>query len=116
MGVYRQWRQWCKFPHYFFDDPSAINQVQGFKTLDFPVLAANATDDLWAVPKSRDAFLWGFENADISRLDIDPAILGLKEIGHMGYFRSNCKPLWENALHWFDQKLESSSSTTERRA
>ncbi len=21
LGVYNQWRRWCKFPHYFFDDP-----------------------------------------------------------------------------------------------
>jgi predicted alpha/beta hydrolase len=21
LGVYRQWRRWCGYPHYFFDDP-----------------------------------------------------------------------------------------------
>ena len=22
LGVYRQWRRWCRFPRYFLDDPA----------------------------------------------------------------------------------------------
>ena len=27
-GVYKQWRQWCKYPHYFFDDPIVSEKMQ----------------------------------------------------------------------------------------
>lgn len=35
-------------------------------------------------------------------VDIDPAALGLKGIGHMGYFRRQAQPLWRAALEWFE--------------
>ena len=35
-------------------------------------------------------------------VDIDPAALGLKGIGHMGYFRRQAQPLWRDALAWFE--------------
>lgn len=57
-GVYKQWRQWCKYPHYFFDDPSVSEEMQEkFAQIKVPIVAANAVDDLWALPKSRDAFM-----------------------------------------------------------
>jgi predicted alpha/beta hydrolase len=36
-------------------------------------------------------------------VDIDPADVGLKGIGHMGYFRRQAQPLWHDALAWFEK-------------
>lgn len=102
LGVYQDWKHWCRFPNYFFDDPS-MAQVQGqFDSVTTPIVAANATDDLWATPASRDAFMAGYRNAKWRAVTIDPAD-GHGPIGHMGYFRSHAKPLWESALQWFGE-------------
>jgi predicted alpha/beta hydrolase len=91
VSVYRQWKRWCSFPRYFFDDPQAEALTRGFARITLPIVAANALDDWWALPASRDAFFAGYVNAPVERVDLDPQGLGLAStaggIGHMGYFR-----------------------------
>jgi len=103
LDVYRQWRAWCRHPRYFFDDPLAHPHLHGFDQVRTPILAANALDDLWAQPRSRDAFMAGYRNTRWQPLDIDPAHAGIGPIGHMGYFRARAQPLWEDMLRWFEQ-------------
>ncbi|UMR30718.1 alpha/beta fold hydrolase [Massilia sp. MB5] len=102
LGVYRQWKHWCRFPHYFFDDPKMRATADGFSRVRAPIVAVNATDDAWAPPRSRDAFMRGYRNAAWSGIDVHGQHSGLGPIGHMGYFRAPAQPLWEAALHWFD--------------
>lgn len=102
LGVYRQWRRWCHFPHYFFDDPEMTHVVERYAQVRTPIVAANALDDAWAPPRSRDAFMAGYCNANWQAVDIDPKAVGLDAIGHMGYFRSGSEPLWQGALDWFE--------------
>lgn len=99
LGVYRQWRRWCKFPHYFFDDPTMRGIEEAYASVRAPIVAANTLDDLWALPRSRDAFVKAYRHAPLQRLDIDPAPFG--SVGHMGYFRPGAQPLWDEALRWF---------------
>lgn len=101
LGVYRQWRRWCGFPRYFFDDPEMEQSIEGFAQVTTPIIAANSLDDRWASPRSRDAFMTGYSNTDWQGVDLDPRREGLKEIGHMGYFRPSAQPLWDRALDWF---------------
>ncbi len=101
LSVYRQWRRWCKYPHYFFDDPEATELVRGFAGVTIPIATANALDDHWAMPASRDAFFKGFPNARIHRFDFKPAALGVREVGHMGYFRPAVGvKLWPQIIEW----------------
>ena len=103
LDVYRQWRQWCRHPRYFFDDPEIAAEVAAsFDRIRTPIVAANALDDRWAPPASRDAFMAGYRHAPWRALDIDPATAGLGPIGHMGYFRARSQPLWQDALNWFE--------------
>ncbi|KQV80444.1 alpha/beta hydrolase [Massilia sp. Root351] len=102
LDVYRQWKHWCRFPHYFFDDPQMRQVAAGFGTVRAPIMAVNAIDDLWAPPNSRDAFMRGYRNAPWFGITIDPAASGLGKIGHMGYFRPQAQALWGAALDWFD--------------
>lgn len=102
MGVYEQWKQWCRYPHYFLDDPTMQREVSEFDRVHTQIMAANSIDDRWAPPVSRDAFMVGYKNAAMQTFDINPARFGLKNVGHMGYFRSNAQPLWEDALRWLD--------------
>jgi predicted alpha/beta hydrolase len=103
LGVYRQWRHWCSFPRYFFDDPAlSAEMTERFASVRTPIVAANALDDLWAPPASRDAFMAGYSRAGWRALDIDPRASGLGPIGHMGYFRPAAQSLWQGVLDWFD--------------
>jgi predicted alpha/beta hydrolase len=97
----RAWRRWCGFPRYFFDDPEAPGMAELFAKVTTPVTFANALDDLWALPRSREAFIWAYGNAPVTRIDIDPA--PYQGLGHMGYFRAKAEPLWDAALAYFTQ-------------
>jgi predicted alpha/beta hydrolase len=102
IDVYRQWRHWCRFPRYFFDDPLMREVTARFDAVRFPIVAVNALDDAWAPPASRDAFMAGYRNATVQAVTLDSRRLGLGPIGHMGYFRPRAQPLWNEALAWFD--------------
>jgi predicted alpha/beta hydrolase len=101
IDVYHQWRHWCQFPHYFFDDPDMHGIERTYAEVRTPIIAANALDDLWALPISRDAFVQSYHNAPLLRKDLDPKLAG-GHIGHMGYFRQTAEPFWNEVLDWFD--------------
>ncbi|WP_347259621.1 alpha/beta fold hydrolase [Rudaea sp.] len=98
--VYRQWRRWCKFPRYYFGDPSMAGIAEHYARVRTPMVVANALDDSWALPRSRDAFVDAYCSAPMRRRDIDPRD-GLGAIGHMGYFRQHARPLWDEVIDWF---------------
>ncbi len=104
MGVYRQWKRWCKHPNYFFDDPDYQEMHQMFSTVELPIKAVTATDDKWALPQSRDAFIKHYVNSDLDLIDVHPSTIGTKHIGHMGYFRPHAAKLWPQALEFFMQQ------------
>jgi predicted alpha/beta hydrolase len=108
LSVYEEWKHWCTFPHYFFDDPTMTDVKHQFSQVKTPIIAANATDDLWAMPQSRDAFMSGYPQGIWHGVTIDPHTIGMRHIGHMGYFRRQAHPLWQNALNWFDEHLNNS--------
>lgn len=101
LNVYRQWRHWCRYPRYFFDDPAMPQLAESFAAVRTPIVAVNALDDLWAPPRSRDAFMAAYRGTSWQAIDVDPRRAGLGAIGHMGYFRDAAQPLWDQALQWF---------------
>jgi predicted alpha/beta hydrolase len=99
LEVYRQWKAWCRYPHYFFDDPLYAEQARAaFALITAPITAANATDDRWIPPAARDALMIGYANAPVTTIDLHPTQIGLRRLGHMGYFRPNARPLWDDVL------------------
>lgn len=91
LGIYRDWRRWCAHPHYFFDDPDMSEVTRRYADVRVPCVFANASDDWWALPRSRDAFIRGYRNMPLRTRNIEPGAGG---IGHMGYFRPEASPLW----------------------
>ena len=88
-------------PRYFFDDPGAASVTGPFAAVRLPIAAAAATDDDWAPPRSRDAFFTGYPAAPLDRIDVTPAELGVRRIGHMGYFHADVgRVLWPRMLSW----------------
>jgi predicted alpha/beta hydrolase len=109
LGVFQQWRHWCRYPRYFFEDPAMPQLAAMFAQVRTPIIAVNALDDLWAPPKSRNAFMQAYSSAQVVMQDIDPKISG--PIGHMGYFRPVAKPLWDKVFSWFDEAVASANSS-----
>jgi predicted alpha/beta hydrolase len=109
LGVFQQWRHWCRYPRYFFEDPAMPQLAAMFAQVRTPIIAVNALDDLWASPKSRNAFMQAYSSAQVVMQDIDPKISG--PIGHMGYFRPAAKPLWDKVFSWFDEAVASANSS-----
>jgi predicted alpha/beta hydrolase len=99
-NVFLQWRHWCRWPRYFFDDPEQAHLAQAFAQVSIPVRAINATDDKWAPPASRDAFMAAYSHAELEAITLEPGQLGMSAIGHMGYFRPQAQTLWEQTLAW----------------
>ncbi|WP_033694546.1 MULTISPECIES: alpha/beta fold hydrolase [unclassified Pseudomonas] len=98
LGVYQDWRRWCTFPHYYFDDPTMEHVVEQYASVRTPCLFATSTDDPWAPPASRDAFVKGYRNARLEVVDIQPVTDEC--IGHIGYFRAGAEDLWKECLTW----------------
>lgn len=99
LGVYKDWKRWCAYPHYFFDDPAMAYLAENYASVSMPCLFAASEDDLWAPPRSRDAFIKGYCNAPVTTLDIPSCTYGAP-MGHMGYFHRSARPLWGEVLQW----------------
>lgn len=102
--VFLQWRHWCQWPRYFFDDPAQSGLVEQFARVRTPIRAINATDDKWAPPASRDAFMAGYANAPVEAITVEPRDIGMASIGHMDYFRPQATALWQETLDWLRAK------------
>lgn len=103
-NVFLQWRRWCQWPRYFFDDPEQTQFATEFAQVAIPIRAINATDDKWAPPASRDAFMAAYSQAQLECITIEPSHIGMSSIGHMGYFRPQAKALWQDTLDWLTNK------------
>ncbi|MDM7862103.1 alpha/beta fold hydrolase [Alteromonas sp. ASW11-36] len=102
LGVYRQWKRWCRFPYYFFNDPKHPEMEALFAAVKTPIKAVTAADDKWAMPASRDAFVRYYRNSPLERVTVSAESIGVREIGHMGYFRSNASALWPDIFEYFN--------------
>jgi predicted alpha/beta hydrolase len=104
-GVYRDWKRWCSFPHYFFDDPKMSHLAEVFARCKCDIVALNAVDDKWAQPQSRDAFFKGYSNAKVITKDLIPADVGMTSIDHMGYFKKGATTVWDLSFSWLEQQI-----------
>ena len=111
VGVAREWGSWCLKPEYlaaFFDQGGQSNSVDGapfgpvhFSEAQFPIRAYYFSDDPIATIANVPPMLSLFDQATIEQHWLGPDDLGVKEIGHLGFFRSKVgRSLWKDALDW----------------
>ncbi len=99
LDVYRQWKRWCCYPHHYFEDPDiSAEMVALFERVEIPIVVINSTDDRWIPPVSRDVFMSLYRNAQLTTRDIRSSDTGVTSLGHMGYFRQDATPLWDEVL------------------
>lgn len=100
--IFWRWRRWCSSPHFLLDDPELPEARAMFARVTTPMVMANATDDRWAPPRSRDAIMTGYTNAPWRAVAIPPPLSG--HLGHMGYFRQSASALWDDVFADFDAR------------
>lgn len=107
VGVMTQWSRWTRKPGYFFDDKDFPGQghtpQERFAKVTAPVLSVVFTDDLWATREASDVLVDKLSGAEVERRDISPESIGVKSIGHMGFFRSANRQLWPAVAEWVQQ-------------
>ena len=103
-GVYADWRKWCSYPNYFFDDVEADFDVR-FARVEVPVVGVNSVDDAWANPTSASAFLSHYPNHTL--VETGPREIGVGSIGHMSYVRPKCEALWAPLADFFEERFAS---------
>lgn len=98
--VFLEWSRWCRMRRYFFDDPS-LDLLENFPRFRGKLRAVGLDDDSWATPPGIDLLMSGFSGADCERQQVHPRDVGVRRIGHFGYFRPEHRDtLWKEAASW----------------
>jgi predicted alpha/beta hydrolase len=94
-----QFRKWCINPNYFIPDFAERKINLYFDQITIPFKAIQITDDPIANPITFNKILAYYKNAPITIEKISPASVGVKKIGHSGFFSRKFKDtLWKNLL------------------
>lgn len=104
-GVAEQWSKWGKTKDYLFNDDLGLD-TSLYRKLDKPLLSYHFSDDkLFAPEASVDALLAKYEQATVTRREIEPANIKAKSIGHFGFFKERFREtLWRETLEWFENR------------
>ena len=101
--VFRTWRRWSHQPSYYGEELRQGLSPQFFDACDRPIRSWIFTDDGIATPRAARDILDCYPNAPSEISVISPSELGLRQIGHHGAFREDCKALWEDWWAWMTQ-------------
>lgn len=95
-NVMRQWSRWCMHPEYLIGEfPQLRARFAAFET---PLAAISFTDDELLSGASITALHDFYPAANRQMLRYSPAELGVRGIGHFGFFRSGNETLWHKVL------------------
>ncbi len=101
-GVMLQWRKWCLDPRYSGGAEGEGARLS-YAGACFPVLALSIADDELMTWRGTQNLINLYTGAARSFERITPAELGVKRIGHFGFFRQQfSQSLWPRAVHVFE--------------
>lgn len=96
-----QWQRWGKHKDYMLSEFNFENLE--FKNFKNSLLALSFPKDEYAPSVAVDWLAKQFVNADVDRRHIIPEDLGVSNIGHFGFFRSQFKDsLWNMTHDWIE--------------
>jgi predicted alpha/beta hydrolase len=99
-GVALEWARWCRSPHYLFDYVTPAERA-AYDAFAAPMLAFKFTDDSFASGDSVERLLAFYRKARPVLRTINPRDVGLKHVGHFGFFRTQSRDvLWPEAAEW----------------
>jgi predicted alpha/beta hydrolase len=113
-GVMLEWSRWTTLSRYFYDDPT-LDATRRAAAVRMPLLVLGFDDDPWANPHAMDILLSGVTGAPVERRQVDPQALGVRAIGHMGFFRQRCaQALWPQVGDWLLARAAAPAAQEER--
>ena len=109
-GVAREWAAWCRHPEYLVGHLGAHAE---YARLRAPLRVVWIADDyIYAPRKAAEALLALYPNAKGEIWEVSPQALGVKKIGHFGFFRdTHRETLWREAAKWLARCIRPGSST-----
>jgi predicted alpha/beta hydrolase len=104
--VATQWSQWCNGSGYVAMAFEKEIDKHAYDEIDIPSLWLHATDDSIANLANVKDMIRVFPNLKSEIVTLEPRILGFKEIGHMKFFSSKNKKLWNYAVSFLNENLK----------
>lgn len=102
-GIASQWARWCRNPHYVSDDRGEPLRPYN-ERLRAPLRLYSFTDDTYAPEAAVQGLLDSYPQAPREHLHRTPAELGVKRIGHFGWFRPTMpRAAWDEAADWLER-------------
>jgi predicted alpha/beta hydrolase len=99
-GVMEQWRRWCMNPEYMIGVEGGTTRAD-FAALTTPMLSLSFTDDEMMSATSTEALHRFYAGAPIEKTRLAPQDIGVKRIGHFGFFRPQFEQtLWPMVANW----------------
>ena len=104
-GVFEEWRRWCLRPGHFGPDLTTYLAGNVFAEIRAPLLSLGFTDDPIATRRTVAALDAFFPNVSRESRWYSPRDLGVKRIGHEGFFSSKHRnSLWRPVADWIDAR------------
>ena len=99
-GVIEQWSRWCRIPDYAAGAEGEAMRA-AYRKPSLPLLSISFADDEYMSKRNIDSLHGFYENARRTMRRVAPADVGLKRIGHFGFFRAEIGGrLWPSMLDW----------------
>jgi predicted alpha/beta hydrolase len=100
-GVASEWASWCRNPTYLV---GALGVEDAYARFSAPIRAYAVSDDAFAPAGAVQALLRLYAASQSELRRVTPAELGVKRIGHFGFFRERFRDtLWREAGDWLSQ-------------
>lgn len=102
-SVVREWARWGRDRAYMYGPFGITPQMHRYRG---PVLVYSFSDDRLGSRRAVEVLHSNFTQADLTWAHLAPGDMGLREIGHFGYFRRGIgEPLWDHTVAWLDEAL-----------
>ena len=96
------WARWGRNPSHVLSESPEVRRR--FAELEAPVRVYAVTDDWFAPPRAAETVMSYFESAALDRVWLRPEEMGVRRIGHFGFFRPEmAETLWTDAARWLSE-------------
>jgi predicted alpha/beta hydrolase len=93
-AVAQQWADWCSSPGYLENGFGTTIREHYHSAITAPLLNLSFTDDPIATDANVDDLLRLYPRAAIDKRRIRPVDVGMRAVGHVGFFRQGASALW----------------------
>jgi len=102
--VVLQWRRWCLHPRYLLGVEDSL-LTRSYDAIRIPMLSLSFVDDEMMSAASTELLHGFYAGARIDKHRIAPPEIGVKQIGHFGFFRKQFETtLWPRVTRWLSEQ------------